>query len=189
MRAATAIALLTGAALARAATPVVEYNRDVRPILSDRCFTCHGPDSTSRKSLLRLDQEASARTALANGEVLRRITSTDTSKRMPPAYLDRERLPDAEIDILRRWIEQGAKYQPHWSLIPPQRPSPPVVKDKAWSRQPIDRFVLARLDREGLQRSPEADRETLLRRVTLDLTGLPPAPVDTAAFLKDRSAR
>ncbi len=186
MRTALGIAIMLTAASAYAA---VEFNRDVRPILSDRCFTCHGPDSASRKSPLRLDQPAAARAALASGEVLRRITSTDLTKRMPPAYMDRERLPDAEIDVLRRWIAEGAQYQPHWSLMPPRRAVPPEVRDRAWSRSPVDRFILSRLTREGLPHAPEADRATLLRRVTLDLTGLPPTPAETDAFLRDRSAR
>ena len=180
--------------LARAADAPIEFNREVRPILSDRCFTCHGPDSASRKSPLRLDQEDSARAALSGGdlahsEVYRRIASNDTAIRMPPAYLGRERLSDAEIAILRRWIEQGAKYQPHWSLIAPQRPKLPEVKDPAWAHPAIDRFVAARLEHEGLHHAPEADRATLLRRVTLDLTGLPPTPNETDAFTIDRSPR
>jgi hypothetical protein len=173
------------------AAPAVEFNRDVRPILSDRCFACHGPDRASRKSAMRLDQEASARAALSPGDpahslLYQRITSTDNARRMPPAYLGRERLPDAEIEILRHWIEQGAKYQPHWSLIPPLRSSPPAVEDPAWSHNPIDRFILARLKSENLSHAPEASPEALIRRVTLDLTGLPPTIEETSAFLADR---
>src|SRR4051794_40556447 len=117
-----------GVASAWGATPaLIEFNRDVRPILSDRCFSCHGPDSAARKSPLRLDQEDSARAVLkagdpANSLLYQRISSTDNARRMPPAYMGRERLPDAEIEILRKWIEQGAKYQAHWSLIAPRRP-------------------------------------------------------------------
>src|SRR5204862_6507847 len=101
---------------------------------------------------------------------------------------DLERLPESEIEILRTWIERGAKYQPHWSLIPPQKSKPPVIKAADWSRHPIDRFVLAGLTAKGLRHAPPADRSTLLRRVTLDLTGLPPTPLETEAFLKDRSS-
>ena len=179
------------ATLAFAATPlIVEFNRDVRPILSDRCFSCHGPDRAARKSPLRLDREESARSALAAGDpahsqLYLRITSTDTARRMPPAYMGRERLSDTEIATLRRWIEQGAKYQPHWSLIAPQRPAEPAVHEPAWSRNAIDRFVLARLEAEGLRHAPEAEPATLLRRLTLDLTGLPPTPAETQAFLAD----
>lgn len=183
--------MLAIAAAAFGATPPgVEFNRDVRPILSDRCFACHGPDRAARKSPLRLDQEESARSALTAGDpvhspLYQRVTSTDPARRMPPAYMGRERLPEGEIDTLRRWIEQGAKYQPHWSLIAPKRPALPAVKESAWARNAIDRFVLARLDAEGLRHSPEADPATLLRRVTLDLTGLPPTPAETEAFLAD----
>src|ERR1043166_8781400 len=188
------ISAIAFAVTAHAAGAPVEFNRDVRPILSDRCFTCHGPDSASRKSPLRLDREESARAALACGyltrsEVCRRIASPDLTRRMPPAYLERERLPDSEIDVLRRWIEQGARYEQHWSLIPPRKPVLPAVKDPAWARNPIDRLVLARLTREGLRHAPEADRATLLRRVTLDLTGLPPTPSETDAFVSDHSSR
>ena len=163
----------------------VEFNRDVRPILSDRCFTCHGPDRASRKSPLRLDLEESARPALAR--ILERVTSTDPARRMPPQYLGRERLPDAEIETLRRWIAEGGKYQQHWSLIRPRKAPLPAVKDTAWPRNPIDRFVLARLEQEGLTPSPEADRATLIRRLSFDLTGLPPTPEESQAFLEDRS--
>jgi Protein of unknown function (DUF1553)/Protein of unknown function (DUF1549)/Concanavalin A-like lectin/glucanases superfamily/Planctomycete cytochrome C len=180
------------AALWGAATSTVEFNRDVRPILSDRCFSCHGPDSAARKSPLRLDQEASARAVLKAGDpahspLYQRITSADIARRMPPAYMGHERLPDSEIETLRRWIEQGAEYQPHWSLIAPRRPAAPAVKESAWARNAIDGFVLARLEAEGIKHSPEADPATLLRRVTLDLTGLPPTPEETQSFVADRS--
>ncbi|HTS61641.1 MAG TPA: DUF1553 domain-containing protein [Candidatus Acidoferrales bacterium] len=168
-----------------AAAGSVEFNRDVRPILSDRCFACHGPDRASRKSPLRLDREESARPALAR--VLERVTSTDPARRMPPAYMGRERLPDSEIEILRRWISEGGKYEPHWSLIPPRRPAPPAVKNGSWVRNEIDRFVLARLEQEGLAPSPEADRATLIRRLAFDLDGLPPTPAESQAFQDDRS--
>ena len=148
----------------RAASPAaVEFNRDVRPLLSDRCFSCHGPDRASRTNALRLDQESSAKADLGQGrfglvpgdparsEVFRRITSTDPAQRMPPAYLGRDKLPEAETEILRRWIEQGAVYQQHWSFLPPQRPALPEVREKSWPRNPIDAFLLARLEREGLR--------------------------------------
>lgn len=181
-----------------APSAAVEYNRDVRPILSDRCFACHGPDSGNRKAGLRLDQETSAKAELRKkypikagdpelSEVYRRIVSDSTALRMPPAYAGHDRLSAKEIDVIRQWIEQGAPYQKHWSFIPPQRPEAPVVRDKAWVRNPIDAFVLARLEKEGLTPSREADKATLLRRVSLDLTGLPPAPAEAEAFLKDTS--
>jgi hypothetical protein len=176
-----------------------EFNRDVRPILSDRCFACHGPDRASRKSDLRLDLESSAKAVQkskhigivpgdpARSEVYRRITSTNKGLRMPPAYLGHDALPQAEIEIIKRWIEEGAEYQPFWSLIPPKRAPLPEVSDPAWVRNPIDRFILAKLDREHLRHSPEADRSALLRRVTLDLTGLPPTSAELADFLRDTS--
>src|SRR5215471_19299373 len=156
-----AASVLTFCALPLAAA--VEFNRDVRPILSDRCYSCHGPDSASRKSPLRLDQEESARAKSA--EIVRRITSTNLSLRMPPAYLGHDRLPDHDIETLRQWVAEGAHYQKHWSLIPPVR----------GPLNGIDRYVLARLEKEGLAYARETDRATLLRRVTLDLTGLPPS--------------
>ena len=174
-----------------AATDAVSFNRDVRPILSDRCFSCHGPDSAARKSALRLDQEESARAALQPGDpakspLFQRITSTDKARRMPPAYLGRERLPDAEIDILRRWIEQGARYQPHWSLIAPRTPGTPGgERGRLGAQSQSIASCWHASKREGLRHSPEADPSTLLRRVTLDLTGLPPTPAETEAFLTD----
>jgi hypothetical protein len=173
-------------AAALRAAPPIEFNRDIRPILSDRCFSCHGPDRASRKSPLRLDQEESARPALQR--VLERVTSTDPSRRMPPAYLGRERLPDSEIQTLREWIAQGGKYQPHWSLIAPRKAPLPAVQESDWPRNPIDRFVLARLEAEGLPHAPEADRATLIRRLSFDLTGLPPTAAETAAFGNDPSS-
>jgi hypothetical protein len=161
----------------------VEFNRDVRPILSDRCYSCHGPDSASRKSPLRLDQAESAQAKSA--EIERRITSTNPALRMPPQYLGHDRLPDREIETLREWIAEGMQYQKHWSFLPPVRAPLPTVKDRAWPRNAIDSYVLARLEKDGLTHSPEADRATLLRRVTLDLTGLPPSLDEIAAFEKD----
>jgi hypothetical protein len=180
-------------------TKAIEFNRDVRPILSGICFACHGPDAAKRKAKLRLDTEAGAladlggRHAVVPGdpeasELYLRITADDESERMPPPGAH-HRLSTAQVETLRRWIEQGAAWQPHWSLIPPKRPTAPEVRGAAWPRNAIDRFVLARLEREGLSPSPEADPTTLIRRVTLDLTGLPPTPAEVDAFLADRSPR
>jgi Protein of unknown function (DUF1553)/Protein of unknown function (DUF1549)/Concanavalin A-like lectin/glucanases superfamily/Planctomycete cytochrome C len=175
--------LLAAGALHAAGT--IEFNRDVRPILSDRCFACHGPDRASRKSPLRLDQEASARPALSR--VLERITSTDPARRMPPAYLGREPLPASEIETLRQWIAQGGKYDPHWSLVPPRKTALPEVRDRQWPTSPIDHFVLAKLEAQDLTHSPEADRPTLIRRLSLDVTGLPPTPAEIEDFVNDRA--
>ncbi len=186
-----AAALLPAAVRAAEPTPSVEFNRDIRPLLSDNCFFCHGPDQGKRKANLRLDDEESARRVLAAGdpagsELYRRITAEDEAKRMPPAKSGR-RLTPQQTDLVRRWIEQGAKWQKHWAFLPPRRPPTPAVKDTRWPRNGIDNFVLARLEQEGLKPSPEADRLTLLRRVTLDLTGLPPTPEEADAFLADQS--
>ena len=197
MRSATLFTGLAGFAMAcvrSAAEPAsVEFNRDIRPILSDRCFACHGPDASTRKTSLRFDIEEGARTAFVPGdpsksELYRRIRSDNNAIRMPPAYLGHDRLPERDIGLIRRWIEQGAQWQNHWSFLPPKRPAIPDGEGNAWAKNPIDRFVLARLEREGLRPQPEADRATLLRRVTLDLTGLPPTPAEVDAFLADTSA-
>ncbi len=175
----------------------LSWSRDVRPILASRCFKCHGPDDNARQADLRLDRFDDAtrdlgdRRAIAPGqpvksEAIRRITSGDPDERMPPPD-SKLALTPAEIDVLRRWIEQGAEYEQHWSFIPPRRPTLPSVSDGAWCRNAIDRFVRSRLDREGLNPSPPADDHTLLRRVYLDLIGLPPAPHEIDAYLADAS--
>ena len=170
-----------------------DFSREVRPILSDKCFACHGPDAKARKAGLRLDgrQHAlhggkSELPALVPGkpeesEVFIRITSSDTDEVMPPADSPKKLTP-AQIDTLRRWIAAGAPYEEHWAFVPPVRPALPAVRNAAWSRNPIDHFVLQRLEREGLEPSPAAGAETLCRRLHLDLVGLPPAPAEVAAF-------
>jgi hypothetical protein len=168
---------------------VVEFNRDVRPILSDTCFQCHGPDKAKRKAKLHFDTEEGARTAVVAGkpgesELIRRITAADADKRMPPPATGHSLSPQ-QVKILTQWVAEGAKWQKHWSFIPPVRGTLPAVKNADWPRNPIDRFVLARLEKEGLTPSPEADRITLLRRVSLDLTGLPPTPAEVEALLAD----
>jgi hypothetical protein len=186
-----------GCALAAPAT-TVQFNRDIRPILSERCYPCHGPDQSKRASKLRLDVESIAKGDLgghfaivpgnsAASELVRRVTSNDTARRMPPAYSGAAKLSDREIALLTRWIEQGAAWQKHWSFIPPVRPELPEVTDRTWPKNSIDFFVLSRLDAEGLKPSPEADKRTLLRRVSFDLTGLPPTPAEIEAFLGDTS--
>src|SRR5438046_6183668 len=175
----------------------VEFNRDVRPILADKCYSCHGADAVAKKIPLRLDSEASAKADLggrraivegdpAASQMIRRITSENKAQRMPPVYSGLK-LTSAETDTLRQWVAEGAKWQKHWSFIPPVRPALPAVKNAGWVRNPIDAFVLQKLEREGLQPSPEAGRETLLRRVSLDLTGLPPRIAELDAFLNDTS--
>jgi mono/diheme cytochrome c family protein len=173
------------------ATDKVEYNRDIRPILAENCFACHGPDSASRKAKLRLDQREAALEVLAPGkpkdsEVVRRIFCDDAGERMPPAKTNKK-LTEAQKKLLEQWIAEGAEYQPHWSYLKPARPALPSVKNGAWVRNPIDRFVLAKLEALGLQPAPEADRRTLARRLSLDLTGLPPLPTDVERFVNDKA--
>jgi hypothetical protein len=175
----------------------VEFNRDIRPILSDRCFACHGPDAPAKNIQRRLDSEAGmlasigGRQAVVPGqpdksELIRRVTSENRALRMPPLHSGLG-LTGREISLFRQWVEQGAKWQKHWAFVTPTRPETPPVTNQAWPRNPIDSFVLARLEREGLKPSPEAAKTTLIRRVTLDLTGLPPTIPEIDAFLSDTS--
>jgi hypothetical protein len=181
------------------AQPVV-FNRDVRPILSDRCVACHGPDSANRKSPLRLDREEDAKRDLGRGRfgvvpgdpsrslVYQRITSTNAALRMPPGSAGHAALEAGDVNVIRRWIEQGAKWEAHWSFVSPSRQLEPAsAKGSAWVRNPLDSFVLDKLLRAGLQPSPPAKPEQLLRRLYLDLTGLPPSPQVVDAFLQDPS--
>lgn len=186
-----------------AASPVptkVDFDREIRPILSDRCFRCHGPNEKDRKGGFRLDQEKSAFGMSESGEhpivpgkpesseLIRRITADDVSQRMPPQDSGKT-LSKSEIELLRRWIREGAVWRKHWAFVPPARPAEPQVKDSHWAANAIDRFVLARLEAEGLKPSPEARRESLIRRLSFDLTGLPPTPQEIDAFLADSSSQ
>ncbi|HEX4591865.1 MAG TPA: DUF1549 domain-containing protein, partial [Gemmataceae bacterium] len=180
--------------------PAVDFDRQIRPLLSDHCFTCHGPDEAKRKAKLRLDSKEGVFGELRDGgravvpgkpdesELVRRISSTDADEVMPPPGKAKPLTP-AEIDLFKRWIAGGAPWNQHWAFRPPVRPPVPTVDDAAWSQTPIDRFILARLRREGLQPSPQADKGALLRRVTFDLTGMPPTLAELDAFLKDKSPR
>jgi hypothetical protein len=156
----------------------IEFNRDIRPILSDRCFTCHGPDASHRQAGLRLDLDGPARTV--QNELIRRVSSTDPAERMPPPSSGKAPLTASQIELVKAWLKQGAPWQPFWSFIPPKRPA---ASDGVGDG--IDFFIRARLAREGLQPSPEADRRILIRRVSLDLTGLPPSPAEVQAFVDD----
>ncbi|MGB6043376.1 MAG: DUF1549 domain-containing protein, partial [Pirellulales bacterium] len=183
---------------AEAAPENVDFVREVRPILSEHCFECHGPDENTREAGLRLDLEKGAFGEADSGEIpilpgkpdqselVRRITSDDEDARMPPAEHGKP-LSAEQIDTLRRWIAEGATWQAHWSFIPPVRPHLPEVKELQWANNEIDYFILARLEQEGLQPSRRAERETLIRRATLDLTGLPPTLAEVDAFANDRS--
>ncbi len=169
---------LCASVLAAAESAPVDFQREVRPLLSKRCVSCHGPDEHARQAGLRLDtfEGATARGAImpgnsAGSRVVARINHPKTP--MPPTG---PRLSPEETTLLTRWIDQGAKYTRHWSFEKPVRPAPPAVKNEAWVKNPIDRFVLARLEKENLAPAPEADRYVLARRVALDLTGVPPEP-------------
>ncbi|MEE2614077.1 MAG: PSD1 and planctomycete cytochrome C domain-containing protein [Verrucomicrobiota bacterium] len=171
----------------------VEYDRDVRSILSDKCFECHGPDTINRKADLRLDTADFISEIVAPGQpdlsdLFLRITNSDASERMPPLDSGRA-LSSAEVATLKRWIEQGAQWKEHWSFSPAKRPKLPVLKDSLWSRGAIDEFVSAKLRSAGLQPSHQADKETLLRRVSFDLTGLSPSLMEIDAFISDSSPR
>lgn len=181
---------------AAAADEAIRFGRDILPILSENCFHCHGPDSKKREADLRLDtfegatrKESPAIVPGQSGasELVRRLVSQDPDEVMPPPKSNRKLTPH-QVDLLRRWIDSGAPWGRHWAFEPPQRPTPPAVQASAWVRNPIDAFVLARLEQEGLAPSPEAPRATLLRRVSLDLTGLPPTPEELDAFLADTSS-
>ncbi len=175
------------------ATPGVDFNRDVRPVLSRHCFKCHGPDDKTREAGLRLDDRTSALALKAivpgkphQSSLVERILSKDEALVMPPPAT-KNPLSERDKEVLRRWIAEGAEYRPHWAFVAPKLPALPPVKRKDWPRSGIDHFVLARMEKQGLQPSPPADRYTLIRRVYLDLIGIPPTPEETVAFIKDPS--
>ena len=182
-----------------AASDQVQFNRDIRPIIADNCFHCHGPDPGSRKAGLRLDTEAGFFAARMNKDgkeepatiikgnpakssLFARISSTDQDEIMPPPKEHKTLKPD-QIALIKHWIEQGAPWQPHWSLIAPTQPALPQVADAAWSKNPIDRFIGSKLAAAGLKPAPEADAHALIRRISLDVTGLPPSPAILAKYL------
>lgn len=175
----------------------VEYARDILPILGTHCFACHGPDEKSRKAGLRLDVAEAATKTLRSGaravvpgqpeksELVARVFSTGEDRMPPPK--SNHTLKDAEKELLKRWIQEGAQYQPHWAFVPPVKAPLPRTKTTGWARNAVDHFILARLEKEGLQPAPEADRYTLARRVCLDLTGLPPTLEMVDRFVADKS--
>lgn len=194
----TIVALGMMSAPLRAADETWQFNRDIRPLLSNNCYLCHGPDAKHRAGGLRLDEHSSATSKLESGqtaiipgdvdasELVKRINSTDPHVMMPPPESGKK-LTDLEKRILEQWIREGAEYQGHWAFIPPQRPQLPAVQRSDLVRNPIDTFLLARLEQDQLSPNGEADKVTLIRRVTLDLTGLPPTPAEVDAFLADTS--
>src|SRR5215475_10858665 len=193
------VVAVQGGAPARQPIRQIDFNRDIRPILADKCWSCHGPDAAAKKIKLRLDSEEAATADLGGGRraivpgaversrLARRITASDEAMRMPPVDSGRS-LSQAEIDLLIEWIKEGAKWGKHWSFVAPVKPSLPQVKNGDWPKNAIDYFVLERLEREGMDPAPEADRATLIRRVSLDLTGLAPTPREIDDFLDDKSS-
>lgn len=182
-------------------TGQVNFSRDIRPILSDKCFQCHGPDEAKQQSGLRLDLRDDAVTAAESGaiaivpkhpdqsELIKRIVAKDPDEVMPPAD-STKKLTEAEIELLRKWVAEGANYEVHWAFAPPTRPVVPAVDagiSKDWIANPVDRFLRAHLRQAGLNPNPQANKETLIRRVALDLTGLPPTPAQVEKFLADKS--
>ncbi|MDB6149994.1 MAG: hypothetical protein JWQ44_1442, partial [Chthoniobacter sp.] len=193
-------ALFVVFALPAAAAERVDFNRDIRPIISGKCFACHGPDEESREADLRLDVRAEALKErdgvraivpgdLKASELLLRVTSTDRDEVMPPPK-EGHPLEPKEVALLKQWIEQGAEYQSHWSFIKPEQKEPPQIADRNVSiRNPIDAFVVEKLASTELRQAPEADRHTWIRRLSFDLIGLPPTPGEVDAFVADNDPR
>jgi hypothetical protein len=179
----------------------ISYNFNIRPILSDKCFKCHGPDASKRQANLRLDMPESAYNALKDNphahalvpgepslsEVYRRITTSDSADMMPPVKSNLKRLNPFEVDLIKKWIKQGAKYEKHWAFVPPKSSPVPEVENKAWPKNTIDYFVLHKQEQKGFAPNPEADKERLLKRLCLDLNGLPPDIAMMDRFLADKS--
>ena len=190
--------IVTGAHAAPAGeSRLIEFNRNIRPIFSSKCFHCHGPDPAKREADLRFDREESAKAKreghavivpgkLAESELVRRITSDDDSERMPPPDSGKQ-LTAKEIDLLKQWIAEGAKWELAWAYAPPARQTVPSVRDTSWPLNWIDHFILSRLENEGVKPSPEADKTTLIRRLYIDLTGVPPTPAEVDRFRSDRN--
>src|SRR5690242_4593253 len=182
------------AAQPQAASPAISFNREILPILANNCFACHGPDEKKRETKFHFDTQEGMFLKkgviepgnAAESLLIEKITDPNPKDRMPPPDSGHT-LTEKQIGMLRRWIDEGAKWDTHWAYVPAKRAELPTVNQSSWVHNPIDQFVLARLEREGLKPSPEADKQTLLRRVTYDLTGLPPTPAEIDAFLADAS--
>src|SRR4030095_4421326 len=180
---------------------MISYNFQIRPIFSDKCFKCHGPDANKREAGLRLDIAAEAYKALKEhprahaivpgnpdlSELFVRVSSTDTSIQMPPPESHLPSLTEPEITVIKKWIQQGAKYEPHWAFVAPKKPAVPKVNNAKWCKNEIDYFALQQLEKRNFEPNEEADKERLLKRVSFDITGLPPTPDQTDRFLADNS--
>ena len=191
------VSLLISTLLSQLLSAGIDFNRDIRPILSDKCFACHGPDAKKRKADLRLDTYADAITdlegikaidpqKLEDSEILHRIATDDSDEIMPPPKANKALSKD-EISLLTEWIKSGGKYEAHWSFEPISKPALAEVKDLSWGRNPIDTFVLAKLEEANHKPNPEANKRALIRRTGLDLTGLPPTLQEVDEFLRDDS--
>ena len=192
---ATVLLTVTGTRAAES----LNFNRDIRPILSNHCFDCHGFDPKNREAELRLDTYDGATAQLESGEgqaivpgkpeksiLLARVISHDVDEKMPPEEADKP-LTKEQVALLRQWIIEGAKYERHWSFVAPVRPDLPTVSQESWARNPVDRFIFSKLEKQELSPSPEANKATLIRRLSLDLIGLPPTPAEVKAFIEDES--
>ncbi len=186
-------AILSTARLSAATPKPVNFSREIQPILAAHCYSCHGPDEGKRKAKLRLDQrEWAVEKAVKAGDaahspLIDRVASSDADERMPPPASKKDRLTPDQIQLLRRWIDEGARYDIHWSYVKPTQPALPPVKNKAWVHNAVDAFVAAEHEANGLAPAPEADRIALVRRLSFDLTGLPPTPKEVDAFVGDKS--
>ncbi len=192
IRCCAAVALVASIGNSHADAQSIDFNRDIRPILSENCFYCHGQDGNKRQAELRLDDRDAAVKAgaiapgdLAKSTLIERILSDDADQVMPPPKSNR-RLSAEQKKLLEQWIKDGAAYEPHWAFVAPKRPAEPMVQQTQWVRNAIDRFVLAKLESEKLSPSPEADRATLIKRLSIDLIGLPPTPAEVDAFVADQ---
>src|SRR5262245_54679498 len=177
-----------------AADKAVDYTRDVRPVLANSCYACHGPDEKARKAKLRLDlRDQAVKKAIVPGKsdespLIERVTSKDPDEVMPPPHGKRPAVTPEQAELLKRWIDAGAKFDQHWAYVKPARPPVPDVTNAAWVRNPIDAFVAREHERHGLTPAPEADKVTLIRRLSFDLIGLPPSPAEVDEFLTDTTA-
>ncbi|MCA9098038.1 MAG: DUF1549 domain-containing protein, partial [Planctomycetaceae bacterium] len=195
----SAVSLFSSLALADGPDKV-NFDRQIRPILSDNCFACHGFDEKQRKAGLRLDTKEGVFAKADSGEpsviagngtdseLYQRLVESTPELQMPPPSTGKKLKPE-QIELIKRWIDEGAEVTQHWAFIPPTQPIPPEVAHPEFVINPIDQFILKRLEHEGLQPSQQADKTTLIRRLTLDLTGLPPTPEEVDAFLADNSER
>jgi hypothetical protein len=197
MRRSSFIRLIALAALAipartHAQAPV-DYSRDVRPILAASCYACHGPDENQRKAKLRLDvRDEAIKKAIVPGKaaqspLIERIATKDTDEVMPPPHAKKPAIAPVQVNLLKRWIDEGARFDQHWAFVKPVRTTSPQVKNKEWARNPIDAFIAAGHEKQKMTPAAEADRTTLLRRLSFDLIGLPPTPAEVDAFVNDRS--